>query len=691
MGGIMLKNIRIRARMIVIGMLIVAIPLAVVAYIAVDRARAGLSALSDEQLRQRSRQLAGLIDKVYQEEGKLALTLAADPDVVAAAVSVKERGVAASAEALAKVTAKLAMFASNAGLHAAYETANLMSWDGIVVAASDATAVGRVVKERDYFMRANSGQAHTGTAIVSKVTGKPITPVVTPVTSNMMVVGVVALMMNIDFLAELIAGEKVGDSGYVFISDASGMTIAHPVKENVLKLNIGTLAGMETLARRMTGGESGVLTYSYKGVLKAAGFAPVKSTGWSVAMVIPVSEYMVAVNQVRNIILLVSFAAVIMAFLVYVLFSQSITKPLARGVAFAQVVAAGDFTQHLDIHQKDEIGKLADALNAMSDKLHETVAAIQESAEQVAASSEEISASAQSLAEGTQSQASTLEETSASVEELTASVGQVAQHAQGQAAAVEQGAVTMARTQKSFEEMSRNLVDISSLAHASVEKSTEGFQAVATVMEAIELIAEGSGKITGIVNVISDIADQTNLLALNAAIEAARAGEHGRGFAVVADEVSKLADRSSSSTKEIEGLIKESVSNVTRGVDIARRSQSSMDQIKSASQQMEGTIGSLSQLMGSQVAAVKELAQALESVTEMSRSISAATGEQTTNARQVSTAVENVNELTQAAASAAEQMSASTEHLSGMAQQLQTLMGQFTIEGRGRVALERTA
>src|SRR5208283_5090988 len=109
--------------------------------------------------------------------------------------------------------------------------------------------------------------------------------------------------------------------------------------------------------------------------------------------------------------------------------------------------------------------------------------------------------------------------------------------------------------------------------------SQEGALAVSEVVDGINLIASSSEKIGGIVNVISDIADQTNLLALNASIEAARAGEHGRGFAVVAEEVSKLADRSSSSTKEIEGLIRASVKDVSKGVEIAEASRAAMDAI----------------------------------------------------------------------------------------------------------------
>ncbi len=145
--------------------------------------------------------------------------------------------------------------------------------------------------------------------------------------------------------------------------------------------------------------------------------------------------------------------------------------------------------------------------------------------------------------------------------------------------------------------------------------------------------------------------------------------------------MSKLADRSSVSTKEIESLIKESVKSVTRGVETARGSQDSMERIRGASQKVKEMIVSLSGSMSVQLEAVKDLSSALHSVNEMSGSISAATEEQTTNAKQVSKAVESVNELTQGAASAAEEMSSSTEQLSRMAQELSRLVAQFKIDG----------
>ncbi|HYW83434.1 MAG TPA: methyl-accepting chemotaxis protein, partial [Spirochaetia bacterium] len=155
-------------------------------------------------------------------------------------------------------------------------------------------------------------------------------------------------------------------------------------------------------------------------------------------------------NVINTAVILFAIVAALVVAL-QMLISRSITRPLTRGVAFAQRVAGGDFTQQLDIVQKDETGMLAKALNEMSMKLKDMVAIVQENAEQIASSSEQLSASAQKLAEGSQIQASNLEETSASVEELTSSVDQVAAHAQSQTSAVERGTFSMVQVQKSIE------------------------------------------------------------------------------------------------------------------------------------------------------------------------------------------------------------------------------------------------
>jgi methyl-accepting chemotaxis protein len=384
-------------------------------------------------------------------------------------------------------------------------------------------------------------------------------------------------------------------------------------------------------------------------------------------------------SQVRLATLIGFIVGPVLALVFGFLIAFSISRPLARGVAFAEVVARGDLTQRFDIDRDDEVGKLAAALNFMVEKLNELMQGIQDSAHRVASSSEALSSAAVHLSEGAQTQASTLEETSASVEELTASVDHVSEHAQAQAAAVEEGSSSMAQVNMAIEEATRSLGEIAELTVKSVEKSEEGARAVQEVAQGIGLIADSSQKIGGIVSVISDIADQTNLLALNASIEAARAGEHGRGFAVVASEVSKLADRSSASTKEIEALIKDSVKNVTRGVQTAQGSQSAMEQIRSTSEKVREMIAGLSQSMGQQLASVRELARALTNINEMSQNISAATEEQSSSARQVSKAVESVNDVTQAAAASAEQMSGATEEMSRMARELQKLVEQFRI------------
>jgi len=697
----MLKNMKIGGKLILVGTLIIAIPLVAVAVVVVTRASRALQQLNDQQLVSRAQEIARTIEGMYSEELKVALTIARDPVVVAAAESgqapdatrpPKANGTATSRAERPLGTAAApdaaSFLADITRLDATYESVDLVDMSGNVVSANPAGGPSPNLSLMTCFKEATAGRTNIGSVVLSKVTGKPVTPVAVPVSSGGKVVGAVILLPRIDFLGNLVAGERVGRTGYVTVVDSAGMIIAHADPDLIMNMNILELEG--DLANDIATVKSGVAHYVFKNVAREAAFAPVKNTGWSVILTLPSSEYLAPVKDIQVLLIVIAAAALLLTLVLYLLFARSITVPLSRAVAFAQSVASGDFTQQLPIHQRDEVGELAEALNGMSVKLSAMVAAVQQDAVELASSSSQISDSAQKLSEGAQSQASSIDRTSASMEELSASVERVAEHAQSQAAAAEQGTSSMMQALATIETVSGSLQEISELARKSVDSAAAGTQAVQSVVEGISTIASGSERIAGILNLIADIADQTNLLALNASIEAARAGEHGRGFAVVASEVSKLADRSSSSTREIDSLIRESMRNVTKGVETARSSEKAMEQIRDSSQQVNEMIDRVSESMSTQVNAIKELAKALENVSEMSQNISASTEEQTSNAREMSQALEGINEITQTSASAAEEMSASTDRLSGMARELQRLVVQFRIRAEGEAAPAET-
>ena len=211
-----------------------------------------------------------------------------------------DNGNAAVAGLTERANEKLNRFMQTKGLGDNYQVLVCAGLNGVTFAASDPSYLNVDVSDRGYFKTAMAGAVNAGEAGLNAVTKKPFAPFAAPIRSGDKIVGVFAAIADISFLNELIVGEKIGTTGYAFITDNTGLVMAHPKVENIFTLNMSTLKGMEDVSKKMMAGESGVSSYVFQGVPKTAGFAPVKSTGWSVGLTLPDAEYLQAAHDVRD-------------------------------------------------------------------------------------------------------------------------------------------------------------------------------------------------------------------------------------------------------------------------------------------------------------------------------------------------------------------------------------------------------
>lgn len=464
--------------------------------------------------------------------------------------------------------------------------------------------------------------------------------------------GLAGFSRSLEDMTRFLNQFKIEQSGFVFLVNADGMVQLHRDTDLMGEKTLSDVYGAQARSLLQKGDFNLLDTHiNGKEVLLASSYVP--SMDWYVIADVPAEEVFAPLNQTRNQILMVSVVVGLVFIVVAVWLATTITKPIQYVANVFREIGEGegDLRQRVDIDSQDEIGQLASGFNSFVDKIHRLVSDVASTGGELRHAAEQVSSQASATQSQSEYQRDRTVQVVTAINEMGATVNEIAGNAANAASAANQASDDAANGQ-----------GVVTQARDTIASLADDMENMSKVISAL---AENTDAIGGILDVIRGISEQTNLLALNAAIEAARAGEQGRGFAVVADEVRNLASRTSDSTDEIQTMINRLQQEAHNAVNAMEQSRTMTAEGVNASDEASLSLNAIN--------------EQIIQISDMNTQVATATEEQSTVVNDINQNIEEINHSSQQTADTANTMAEASESLRDLSKRLDTLVGSFKL------------
>ena len=512
------------------------------------------------------------------------------------------------------------------------------------------------------------------------------------------VVGILSADVNGLQLSEDIADIVVGKTGVCYILGLTRTTIADKDRELVKKrMNFNeeakkdaaftSLAAFEKMAVEID--EPSIGFYTYKGVNKIASYATMKTTGWTVIINAPKEEFMGTVNELRLEMIIIGVIILTIALIIVFFTASAMVKPIKVVVGALKDIAQGegDLTVRLPVHGNDEVTDLSEYFNQTISKIGSSIKTVGKNTldmtnignelasnmTETASAVHQISANIDGVKQQALTQAASVSETAATIEEIIRTIKQLNSNIENQAASVAESSSAVEQMVGNIASITQTLGKTDDVIKTLASATADGKETVTGANTVTQRIAEESGGLLEASSVIQHIASQTNLLAMNAAIEAAHAGEAGKGFAVVADEIRKLAEESSSQGKTITETLKILSGEIEALSFSAKTAEEKFNAIFALSEQVKTMSQNLMNAMREQENGSKEVLTAIRDINMVTNQVNDGSAEMLRGGENVAKEMQKLDELTRVITDSMNEMASGAVQISNAVQEVNTI------------------